>query len=220
MLVISLAIGRLAGPVAGATSLAVLVLSYHQPDAPFLVWIPLVITLALAQIAHLGNARRAGPVLAPGLALANRAAVGAVLLVGGLQLLAAFFDPLARVLRIAPLSGREWLLVVTLGALPAVVVHERVAQQAIEPGDGTLPLLELSPLFQRPHIGGLEELLGEGPVAHPSLEKAQETPVVPDQRLHHRWIQLPHSLHFLHFAPRVHQARATRTRHPSTTRGL
>jgi Ca2+-transporting ATPase len=76
-------------------------------------------TLAFAQVLHLGNARRAGPVLAPGLALANRAAVGAVLLVGGLQLLAAFFDPLARVLRIAPLSGREWLLVVTLGALPA-----------------------------------------------------------------------------------------------------
>ncbi|UJR84865.1 hypothetical protein [Sandaracinus amylolyticus] len=49
VLVISLAIGRLAGPVAGATSLAVLVLSYHAPDAPFLVWIPLVITLALAK---------------------------------------------------------------------------------------------------------------------------------------------------------------------------
>jgi Ca2+-transporting ATPase len=78
-------------------------------------------TLAFAQVLHLGNARSAGPVLSPRLALANRAAVGAVILAIGLQLLAVFFDPLARVLRISPLSGREWLLVVALGAVPAVV---------------------------------------------------------------------------------------------------
>lgn len=49
VLVISLALGRLSGPVAGATALAVLTLAYHEPDAPFLVWIPLVIALALAK---------------------------------------------------------------------------------------------------------------------------------------------------------------------------
>ena len=78
-------------------------------------------TLALAQILHLGNARSREPVLSLRSALANRAAVGAVALTLGLQLMAAFFPPLSRVLRIAPLTGREWALVVGLGAIPAVV---------------------------------------------------------------------------------------------------
>jgi Ca2+-transporting ATPase len=78
-------------------------------------------TLALAQILHLGNARSSDPVLAPRLAFANRAAVGAVLLAIGLQLLTVFLDPLARVLRVTPLSGREWALVVALGTLPALL---------------------------------------------------------------------------------------------------
>jgi Ca2+-transporting ATPase len=78
-------------------------------------------TLALAQILHLGNARSVGPVLVPGLAFANRAALAAVALAIGLQLVAAFFEPLARVLGVTPLSAREWVLVGALGALPAVV---------------------------------------------------------------------------------------------------
>ena len=78
-------------------------------------------TLALAQILHLGNARSAGPVLAPRLAFANRAAIGAALLAIGLQLLTVFYAPLARVLEVTPLSGREWALVLGLGAVPAVL---------------------------------------------------------------------------------------------------
>lgn len=78
-------------------------------------------TLALAQILHLGNARSARPVLSLRSALANRAAIAAVVLALGLQLLAAFFAPLARVLRIAPLSGGDWAVVVVLGAIPAIV---------------------------------------------------------------------------------------------------
>ena len=78
-------------------------------------------TLAFAQILHLGNARRAGPVLAPRSALGNPVALGAALLAIGLQLLAMYFEPLARVLRVAPLSGREWTLVIALGVLPAVI---------------------------------------------------------------------------------------------------
>jgi Ca2+-transporting ATPase len=78
-------------------------------------------TLALAQILHLGNARRSDPVLAPGLAFANPAAVGAVLLAIGLQLMTVFLEPLARVLRVTPLTGREWALVVGLGALPGLL---------------------------------------------------------------------------------------------------
>src|SRR5690606_30022607 len=57
VLVISLALGRLAGPIAGATALVVLALSYHEPDAPFLVWIPLVIALALARSLPVGRLR-------------------------------------------------------------------------------------------------------------------------------------------------------------------
>jgi Ca2+-transporting ATPase len=78
-------------------------------------------TLALAQILHLGNARSVGPVLAPRFAFANRAALAAVALAMGLQLVAAFFEPLARVLGVTPLSAREWALVGALGALPAVL---------------------------------------------------------------------------------------------------
>ncbi len=78
-------------------------------------------TLALAQILHLGNARSRGPVIAPRSALANSAALAAVALAGGLQLLAIFFEPLAKVLGVTSLSGNEWMLVTILGATPAIV---------------------------------------------------------------------------------------------------
>jgi P-type Ca2+ transporter type 2C len=78
-------------------------------------------TLAIAQILHLGNARSAGPVLAPRFALANRAALGAVALALGLQLLAAFLPPLASVLEVGPLSTGQWVAVALLGSTPAVV---------------------------------------------------------------------------------------------------
>jgi Ca2+-transporting ATPase len=78
-------------------------------------------TLALAQILHLGNARSAGPVLAPRAALANRAALAAAALALGLQLLAAFLPALSRVLGIGPLSARQWLTVAVLGSIPAAV---------------------------------------------------------------------------------------------------
>jgi hypothetical protein len=38
-----------------------------------------------------------------------------------LQLSAAAIDPLARVLRVTPLEPRDWLVIVTLAAVPAVV---------------------------------------------------------------------------------------------------
>jgi Ca2+-transporting ATPase len=77
-------------------------------------------TLAFAQIFHLGNVRSAGPVLSLRRALGNRFALGAVALTVGLQLLAALFPPLSRVLRVAPLSATEWLVVGALGLVPAV----------------------------------------------------------------------------------------------------
>jgi Ca2+-transporting ATPase len=77
-------------------------------------------TLAFAQIFHLGNARSSGPVLSPQLVLGNRFALGAAALAVALQLLAALLPPLCRVLRVTPLSASDWLVVGVLGLVPAV----------------------------------------------------------------------------------------------------
>jgi Ca2+-transporting ATPase len=78
-------------------------------------------TLALAQIFHLGNARSARSVLHPSRAGTNRFALGAVALSIALQLMAVYVAPLAHVLRVVPLRPAEWALVVGLAAAPAVV---------------------------------------------------------------------------------------------------
>ena len=39
----------------------------------------------------------------------------------GLQIATAWIEPFAEILRVTPLAGREWALVVTMAALPAVV---------------------------------------------------------------------------------------------------
>ena len=85
----------------------------HAPTMAFM-------TLALAQIAHLGNARSRGPVLRLGRVLANPyALVGAGLAVL-LQALAVVVDPLARILRVTPLGPVEWVVVVGLASIPAI----------------------------------------------------------------------------------------------------
>ncbi len=92
-------------------------LRYAPAAAPTVAFM----TLALAQIAHLGNARSRGPVLRLRRALANpHAIVGAAIAVL-LQLSAAAIDPLARVLRVTPLEPRDWFVIVALAAVPAVV---------------------------------------------------------------------------------------------------
>lgn len=78
-------------------------------------------TLALAQLFHLGNARSTTPVVAPRRALSNRYAVGALILVVALQLLAVYAPPLTAVLGTAPLAIGDWLVVVPLALMPAVV---------------------------------------------------------------------------------------------------
>ena len=78
-------------------------------------------TLGLAQLFHLGNARARGPVLALRRATANPWALAALPLVIALQLLAVYWQPLAGVLRTVPLSGADWLVVFGLSAVPAVV---------------------------------------------------------------------------------------------------
>jgi Ca2+-transporting ATPase len=78
-------------------------------------------TLALAQILHLGNARSLQAVLRPHQIFANMYAVGAVVLSLGLQIAVVAFEPLARVLRVVPLEGPDWLAIGVAGAMPAVI---------------------------------------------------------------------------------------------------
>jgi hypothetical protein len=78
-------------------------------------------TLALAQIAHLGNARSAEAVLRPSRAAANPYALAGAAIAMGLQVATAWIEPLEDILRVAPLASREWALVVTMAAFPAVV---------------------------------------------------------------------------------------------------
>jgi Ca2+-transporting ATPase len=77
-------------------------------------------TLAFAQVLHLGNARSEGPVLSRRRALGNLAALGAAVFTIALQLLVDLSPPFRRVLDVIPLSASDWLAVVLLAALPAV----------------------------------------------------------------------------------------------------
>jgi Ca2+-transporting ATPase len=90
-------------------------------------------TLAIAQIFHLGNARSAAPVQAPRRAFGNRYAIAAVALAVALQLLAAFLAPLNRVLHLVPLSPTDWLVVAALGLVPAVVGQTVKSVRAAHP---------------------------------------------------------------------------------------
>jgi Ca2+-transporting ATPase len=78
-------------------------------------------TLATAQLLHLGTARSERHVLRPGRALANPYALGALALSFALQLTAMYVAPLAEVLQVVPLDGRDWLLIGACGAVPSIV---------------------------------------------------------------------------------------------------
>jgi Ca2+-transporting ATPase len=78
-------------------------------------------TLALAQLFHLGNARGVVPVVAPHRALANPYAIGAVAIAIALQVLAVSYAPLASVLGVRALALDEWLVVSGLAVIPGVV---------------------------------------------------------------------------------------------------
>ena len=79
------------------------------------------LTLAFAQLFHLGTARRTGPVLRWAAVCGNPIALGAVALTAGLQVAAATWDPLASLLGVHPLAPEEWLLVLALALAPALV---------------------------------------------------------------------------------------------------
>ncbi len=78
-------------------------------------------TLALAQLFHLGNARSRGDVLRPARITANPAALAAVPLVIALQLLAVNWPPLATLLGTTPIDASDWMVVAGLSVVPALV---------------------------------------------------------------------------------------------------
>jgi len=78
-------------------------------------------TLALAQLFHLGNARGRRPVLSLARVVANRWAVAAFPLVLSLQVASVTWAPLTSLLRTTPLSAGEWAVVVVLSGVPAVL---------------------------------------------------------------------------------------------------
>jgi len=108
------------GLIAGCV-LVVFVLGLRaHPETPRHAVTMAFMTLALAQLFHLGNARSRAHVLAPRRALANPLAVGAVILVVALQLLALYFQPLRHLLDLVPLTFTEWSLVIGLSLVPAI----------------------------------------------------------------------------------------------------
>jgi P-type Ca2+ transporter type 2C len=94
--------------------------THSRPDEPAYATTLAFMTLAFAQVFHLGNARSAEPVVRPARIVANRYALGAVALVLILQMLAATWAPLAQTLGVVPLGWHDWLVVGALGVLPGV----------------------------------------------------------------------------------------------------
>jgi Ca2+-transporting ATPase len=77
-------------------------------------------TLTLAQVFHLGNARSGRSVLRPAAAMANRFALAAAALSIVLQLAAVHVAPIAGALHLVPLSSGEWFVVLAASATTAV----------------------------------------------------------------------------------------------------
>jgi Ca2+-transporting ATPase len=77
-------------------------------------------TLALAQIFHLGNARSRTPVVSPRRILANPAAITAVALSVLAQVAAITLPGLRTVLDTTTLALREWLVIAALSLTPAI----------------------------------------------------------------------------------------------------
>jgi hypothetical protein len=78
-------------------------------------------TLALAQILHLGTARSPTHVLRPARAFANPYAVAAVATSIGLHIVALKVDGLRDLLRLTELGAASWAVVVVASVAPAAI---------------------------------------------------------------------------------------------------
>jgi Ca2+-transporting ATPase len=106
-----------AGLITGVTLAAFVWALIHVPAAATTV---AFMTLGLAQILHLGNARSGRAVLARHDIVANGYALAGAGLAIGLQLLALHEPTLQALLELQPLGLREWTVILSLGAVPAV----------------------------------------------------------------------------------------------------
>jgi Ca2+-transporting ATPase len=107
-----------AATIAGVTLVAFWVLpSASQEHAQTLAFM----TLALAQLFHLGNARSREPVWAFLRMYSNPWALGAVALVVALQWAAVSIEPLRRALHTTALSPQDWLMMIALAGIPALI---------------------------------------------------------------------------------------------------
>jgi Ca2+-transporting ATPase len=77
-------------------------------------------TLALAQLLHLGNARDRRPVVRPERIVANPAAVVAVVGVLAVQVASVYVPWLASLLQLERLEWRDWVVILIASALPAI----------------------------------------------------------------------------------------------------
>jgi Ca2+-transporting ATPase len=99
-------------------------------------------TLAFAQIFHLGNARATGDVLHPTRMMANPVALGALVVALALQTIPAIWPALGTVLAVTRLAPEGWLLVLGLAAIPAVLgqtlkLHRRIRSAGGGRGTGS-----------------------------------------------------------------------------------
>lgn len=78
-------------------------------------------TLSLAQVFHLGNARSAGDVVHLSGAIANKWALAGAAVAIALQLLAIGLAPLREILDLVPLDRTAWMVVIGCSAAPAVI---------------------------------------------------------------------------------------------------
>ena len=78
-------------------------------------------TLAIAQVLHLGNARSARSVIAPASVVSNPWALGAAAFAIALQLATVAFAPLRDVLDLVWLAPRDWIIVAACAIAPAVI---------------------------------------------------------------------------------------------------
>jgi len=77
--------------------------------------------LALTQLFHLGNARSTRPVVTAASALSNRAAIAAVAIVVALQASTMLVPHMSRLLHVVRLTAVDWLVVLIVSAVPALV---------------------------------------------------------------------------------------------------
>lgn len=78
------------------------------------------LTLAVAQVLHLGNARSSRAVWSARTAVANPWALAALVVCAALLAASAHLPPLAALLSLHPLGRADWLLVIAFASVPAV----------------------------------------------------------------------------------------------------